>query len=62
VEAASRAYFGVPASDLSAPQAALLAAAIVNPRRYNPAHPDAQLLRRQQLILSRMGAQEIVSK
>ncbi len=54
-EAASRTYFGVPASDLSAPQAALLAAAIVNPRLYNPAHPNAWLLRRQQLILSRMG-------
>jgi monofunctional biosynthetic peptidoglycan transglycosylase len=54
-EAASRAYFGVPASALSAPQAALLAAAIVNPRLYNPAHPNEWLLRRQQLILSRMG-------
>jgi monofunctional biosynthetic peptidoglycan transglycosylase len=59
-EAASRVYFGVPASALAAPQAALLAAAIVNPRLYNPANPSARLLRRQRLILSRMGeAQEI---
>jgi monofunctional glycosyltransferase len=54
-DAASRTYFGVPASALSAPQAALLAAAIVNPHVYNPARPNAWLLRRQQLILSRMG-------
>ena len=30
--------------------------AIVNPRVLNPAHPTARLLRRQQLILRRMGA------
>jgi monofunctional biosynthetic peptidoglycan transglycosylase len=54
-EAASRTYFGIPASELSASQAALLAAAIVNPRLYSPAQPSAHLLRRQQLILSRMG-------
>jgi len=56
VEAASRAYFHVPASDLSPEQSALLAAAIVNPRVLNPGRPTARLLRRQQLILRRMGA------
>jgi monofunctional biosynthetic peptidoglycan transglycosylase len=53
-EAASRAYFGGSASDLSPQQGALLAAAIVNPRLLNPAHPSARLIRRQQLILRRM--------
>lgn len=53
-EAASERYFGVTASDLSADQAALLAAAIPNPRIYSPARPSPYLLRRQQLILSRM--------
>jgi len=54
-EAASRAYFGVGAADVSPQQAALLAAAIVNPRLLNPAHPTTRLIRRQQLILRRMN-------
>ena len=55
-EAAAQTYFHQPAATLSAAQAALLAGAIVNPRLLNPAHPTARLLRRQQLILRRMGA------
>ena len=55
-EAASRAYFGIPASDLSQEQAALMAGAIINPRVYNPAHPNARLARRQEIILRKMGA------
>jgi len=54
-EAASRAYFGASAADVSPQQAALLAAAIVNPRLLNPAHPSTRLIRRQQLILRRMN-------
>jgi monofunctional biosynthetic peptidoglycan transglycosylase len=54
-EAASRAYFGVSAADVSPQQSALLAAAIVNPRLLNPAHPSTRLIRRQQLILRRMN-------
>jgi monofunctional glycosyltransferase len=54
-EAAARAYFGVPASDLSTEQSALLAAAIINPRVYRPSHPNARLRSRQQIILARMG-------
>jgi monofunctional glycosyltransferase len=56
VEAASRTYFGVPASSLNATQSALLAGAIINPRLLNPAKPTARLQRRQQLILRRMGS------
>jgi monofunctional glycosyltransferase len=55
-EAASRAYFSVPASALSAEQAALLAGAIINPHLFNPASPNRRLLARQRLILRRMGA------
>jgi len=55
-EAAARAYFHESASDLDEAQAALLAAAIINPRVYSPAHPNGRLIRRQQLILRRLGA------
>lgn len=55
-EAAARTYFHVSAADVSPQQAALLAAAIVNPRLLNPQHPTPRLVRRQQLILRRMGA------
>jgi monofunctional biosynthetic peptidoglycan transglycosylase len=54
-EAAARAYFGIGASELDATQSALLAGAIINPRVYSPARPNARLLRRQAIILSRMG-------
>jgi monofunctional biosynthetic peptidoglycan transglycosylase len=57
-EAAARRYFGVPASALSRSQAALLAGALINPRRYNPGRPPARLLRRQRIILARMGTVE----
>lgn len=54
-EAASRAYFGKPASALSPGEAALLAGAIINPRQLSPARPSRRLNRRQQIILRRMG-------
>jgi monofunctional biosynthetic peptidoglycan transglycosylase len=54
-EAASRTYFGIPASALSRQQSALLAGAIVNPRLLSPGRPTRRLLRRQQIILARMG-------
>jgi monofunctional biosynthetic peptidoglycan transglycosylase len=54
-DAAARTYFGIPASALNAQQAALLAGAIINPRVLNPARPTARLLRRQRIILGRMG-------
>ena len=55
-EAAAHVYFHKPAADLSPQEAALLAAAIVNPRLMNPGRPTRRLLQRQQLILRRMGA------
>jgi monofunctional biosynthetic peptidoglycan transglycosylase len=56
VEAAAQIYFHQPAAGLGPAESALLAAAIVNPRVHNPAHPSTRLVRRQQLILRRMGA------
>jgi len=55
-EAAARHYYNVPAAALGPEQAAMLASMIFNPRKYNPALPTPFLLKRQQLILSRMGA------
>jgi monofunctional biosynthetic peptidoglycan transglycosylase len=57
-EAASRTYFGVPASSLTPSEAALLAGAIINPRALSPARPQRRLMRRQRIILSRMGRLE----
>jgi monofunctional biosynthetic peptidoglycan transglycosylase len=55
-EAAARAYFGTSAAALGPQESALLAAAIINPRLLNPGKPTRRLLRRQQLILRRMGS------
>ena len=55
VEAAARTYFHTSAAALGPTESAALAASIVNPRVMNPGHPTARLIRRQQLILRRMG-------
>jgi monofunctional biosynthetic peptidoglycan transglycosylase len=57
-EAAAQRYFGIPAASLSRAQSALLAGALINPIRYSPGHPPPRLLRRQQIILGRMGSVE----
>jgi len=54
-EAAAQTYFRSAASNLDPNEAALLAGAIINPRLLNPSRPTGRLLRRQQLILRRMG-------
>jgi len=54
-EAAARTYFDTSAASLSREQAALLAGSIINPRMYSPARPPARLVRRQRIILARMG-------
>ena len=54
-DAAARRYFGVSAASLGPEEGALLAGAIVNPRVLNPARPNGRLLRRQKIILARMG-------
>jgi monofunctional biosynthetic peptidoglycan transglycosylase len=59
VEAAARHYFGVPASALSAEQAALLAAALPAPRRLDPARPSPSMQRRAATIAARARAVEL---
>jgi monofunctional biosynthetic peptidoglycan transglycosylase len=55
VEAAAQTYFHHSASTLTPSEAALLAGAIINPRLLTPQKPTPRLLRRQQMILKRMG-------
>ena len=59
-DAAASFYFGRSASDLSVDQAALMAGAIINPRLLSIAHPSGRLLRRQQIILSRINRGVVV--
>jgi monofunctional biosynthetic peptidoglycan transglycosylase len=54
VEAAAQRFFGVPASGLSASQAALLAAVLPNPRRLSAARPSDYVRSRQAWILTQM--------
>jgi monofunctional biosynthetic peptidoglycan transglycosylase len=54
VEAAAQRFFGVPASRLSASQAALLAAVLPNPRRLSAARPSDYVRSRQAWILTQM--------
>ena len=54
-EAAARSYFGKSAADLSPSESALLAASIPNTRIFDPRNPSARLIRRQQMVLGRMG-------
>lgn len=57
VEAAARAYFNRPAAELSARQAALLAAVLPAPRSRSPVAPGPALLRRAAAIMD--GAETI---
>ena len=54
IEAASQHYFGIPAKNLSRPQAAMLAATLPNPLRLKAARPSSYVLRRQSWILRQM--------
>lgn len=50
-EAAAHHHFGKSAKDLTAEEAALLAAILPSPRRYDPIHKTTHLVRRQNRIL-----------
>jgi monofunctional biosynthetic peptidoglycan transglycosylase len=56
VEAASRAYFGKHASELTRDEAARLAAVIPNPLRYQPNQDNRFVRYRKNVILARMDA------
>jgi monofunctional glycosyltransferase len=62
IEAAARRHFGVSAAELDARQSALLAAVIINPRRWDPAHPPARIESRMRMILGRMAARGYISR
>jgi monofunctional glycosyltransferase len=55
IEAAAQTYFNKPAEKLSKREAALIAAVLPNPRRWNPAKPTAYILGRQAWILRQMN-------
>lgn len=54
-EAAAQFYFHKPAKKLSAREAALLAATLPSPRRYNPARPSAYVQNRANWIQGQMA-------
>jgi monofunctional biosynthetic peptidoglycan transglycosylase len=54
-EAASRNYFHTSAANLTRGQAAGLAAILPNPRKWDPSHPSAYLVNREQWILWNMA-------
>lgn len=54
-EAAARFYFGKPASALTPEEAAALASALPNPRRFSPLKETRYLARRRRTILQRMS-------
>jgi monofunctional biosynthetic peptidoglycan transglycosylase len=57
VEAAAQSYFGTSAAKLSAKQAALIAAALPDPKGRNPAKPSGYLRKRAAAIIQ--GAETI---
>ncbi len=61
VEAASLEYFGKNASKLSKSQAALIAACLPNPRKFNVGNPSGYIQRRKSKIVSLMSKIEQVS-
>jgi monofunctional biosynthetic peptidoglycan transglycosylase len=55
VESASQSFFGKPASGISRGEAALIAAVLPNPLKWNPASPTPYIRGRQQWILWNMN-------
>jgi monofunctional biosynthetic peptidoglycan transglycosylase len=60
IEAASRHYYGKPASQLTPEEAARLAAVLPNPKKYNPAGTQRYVVNRSNLIYSIMVQRGIV--
>jgi monofunctional biosynthetic peptidoglycan transglycosylase len=61
-EAASRRYFGKPASDLTVEEAAALAAAIPSPRRLNPERDPARNARAAERVLWLMASAGYIAR
>ena len=65
IEAAAQKFFKIPAQKLSRSQAALLAAVLPNPKRYNAQQPGTYLKKRQAQIIAlmpKMGKIEFLDK
>ena len=62
IEAAAQRHFGVSAAALDARQAALLAAVIVNPRRFSPTQPSRRIEKRKRMILIRMMRRGVLTE
>lgn len=62
IEAAARTWFGVSAAQLDPREAALLAAVIINPRRYDPTRPARRVEGRARMILTRMWRRGLLSE
>jgi len=58
-EAAAQHHFGIPAAALAPEQAAHLAAMVPSPRRYRAGAETPYLLKRREIILSRMNAAQL---
>ena len=58
IEAAAREYFGKSAASLGRSEAALLAAVLPNPRRYDASRPSAYVRERQQWIVAQIALLE----
>ena len=54
-EAAAHAYFNKSAANLTPREAALIAACLPNPKKYNPARPSSHIQRKARWILSQMN-------
>jgi len=61
VEAAAEEYFGTTASQLTKSQAALIAACLPNPRRFNAGNPSGYIQKRRSQIVNLMGKIEQVN-
>ena len=61
VEAAARGYFGRPANDLTAAQAALLAALPKAPSNYDPRRYPDVAMRRRNLVLGQMTKSKLIT-
>jgi len=61
IEAASRTYFGKPASQLTLPESATLIATLKNPTGYNPVKNPSSAIGRRNLILSLMEKEKFIT-
>lgn len=60
IEAASRHYYGIPASSLNAEQSARLASVLPNPRKYDPLGEQRYVVNRSRIIYNIMVKRGIV--